>query len=165
MKKYIAGILGVIILLFGTTGCESDDEFLKEKSYSINTASFYNSVADIDMAINYGYARVQYMLMGEVHSSCSWLLMGIGLDTFTATGQNSIGSTNFVMGLNSSHGFVDHWFRNQYYVIYDLNKAIQKFVVLSRRFRVVDLPFIYIPHPIYPNSWKFRRTSTIPCLS
>ncbi len=157
MKKYIAEILGVIVLLFGTTGCESDDEFLKEKSYSINTASFYNSVADIDMAINYGYARVQYMLMGEVHSSCSWLLMGIGLDTFTATGQNNIGSTNFVVGLNSSHGFVDHWFRNQYYVIYDLNKAIQAIDTRDIKWESETQKTEYKAEAVFLRAWFYRN--------
>ena len=125
LRKYIFETVAAAILLAGATGCESDDKFLEEKSYTLNTSTFYNSPADIEMALNYGYARIQYMLMGVMHNSCSWLLMGAGLDTFNGTGQNGIGSTNFVQGLTSSDGFVDHWFRNQYYVIYDINKVIQ----------------------------------------
>ncbi len=125
VKKYISSIIAGAIFLTGFTGCQNDNAFLEEKSYALNTFNYYKAAVDIEKALNYGYTNVQYLLMGVMHNNCSWLLMGAGLDTFNGVGQNGIGSTNFVQGLNSSDGFVDHWFRNQYYVIYDINKVIE----------------------------------------
>ena len=124
IRKYILATAAAIATL-AVTGCESDKNFLEEKSYTLNTKTFYNSPADVELAINYGYARVQYLLLGVMHNSCSWLLMGCGLDTFTTTNNNGIGGGNWDNGYNGNDGFIDHWFRNQYYVIYDMNKVIQ----------------------------------------
>jgi hypothetical protein len=138
-------------------GCENDNAFLEEKSYTLNTSTFYNSAADIELALNYGYARVQYLLMGVMHNNCSWLLMGAGLDTFNGTGQNGIGSTNFVQGLTSSDGFVDHWFRNQYYVIYDLNKVVEAIDNRDIKWNSETQKNEYRAEALFLRAWFYRN--------
>lgn len=157
VRKYIFGTVTAAVILAGVTGCESDDRFLEEKSYTLNTSTFYNSPADIEMALNYGYARIQYMLMGVMHNNCSWLLMGAGLDTFNGTGQNGIGSTNFVQGLTSSDGFVDHWFRNQYYVIYDINKVVQAIDTKNIVWTTETQKQEYRAEALFLRAWFYRN--------
>lgn len=157
IKKHILRILAAIVFLAEITGCQSDNAFLEEKSYTLNTSTFYNSAADVEMALNYGYARIQYLLMGVMHNSCSWLLMGAGLDTFNGTGQNGIGSTNFIQGLTSSDGFVDHWFRNQYYVIYDINKVIQAIDTKNIEWRSEAQKEEYKAEAIFLRAWFYRN--------
>ncbi|KAF5046582.1 SusD family protein [anaerobic digester metagenome] len=157
IKKYILGTVAIMMMLTGPTGCQNDNAFLEEKSYTLNTSTFYNSAADVEMALNYGYARIQYLLMGVMHNNCSWLLMGTGLDTFNGTGQNGIGSTNFIQGLTSSDGFVDHWFRNQYYVIYDINKVIQAIDTKNIEWRSETQKQEYKAEALFLRAWFYRN--------
>ncbi|MDI9604077.1 MAG: RagB/SusD family nutrient uptake outer membrane protein [Bacteroidota bacterium] len=157
IRKYIVSIIVGVAILVVPMGCENDNAFLEEKSYTLNTSTFYNSPADIELGLNYGYARVQYMLMGVMHNNCSWLLMGAGLDTFNGTGQNGIGSTNFVQGLTSSDGFVDHWFRNQYYVIYDLNKIVEAIDNRDIKWNSETQKNEYRAEALFLRAWFYRN--------
>ena len=51
IRKYILATAAAIATL-AVTGCESDKNFLEEKSYTLNTKTFYNSPADVELAIN-----------------------------------------------------------------------------------------------------------------
>ena len=83
--------------------------------------------------------------------------MGAGLDTFNGTGQNGIGSTNFVQGLTSSDGFVDHWFRNQYYVIYDINKVVQAIDTKNIVWTTETQKQEYRAEALFLRAWFYRN--------
>lgn len=153
--KYIIAITALFLGL-ALSGCKSDSEFLEEKSYTLNTQTFYNSPADIQLAINYGYARVQYLMLGVMHNTCSWLLMGCGLDTFTSTGTNGIGAGNWDNGYNANDGFVDHWFRNPYYAIYDINYVIQAIEDREISWNSDDQKNEYLAEARFLRGWLYR---------
>ena len=46
IRKYIIAAAAAIAM-FAVTGCESDSKFLEEKSYTLNTKTFYNTPAVI----------------------------------------------------------------------------------------------------------------------
>lgn len=122
IKKYILMAFSATALIAGLAGCQGADEFLTEHSYKFDDQTFYTSQADMEMGLNACYRQIQSLMMGQTHGGHSWMIMGLGLDTFGQTGGNSaFANWN---NLNSSDGMVRHWYDNLYKLINRANTVI-----------------------------------------
>lgn len=120
LKKYLAGTFICTLFLMGTTGCDND--FLKEKSYTLNTSTFYNTPSDLDMAINYLHQKIQYLMLGQAGEHNA-MMTGIGLDTFTSTNGNFI-TSDWTQMTPSEAGYVRHWYEHLFTLLNDANMVI-----------------------------------------
>ncbi len=122
LKKYLLFAFAGTSLVASFTGCQSEDEFLTEHSYKFDDQTFYRSQSDMEMALNGCYRQLQSLMMGQTHGGHSWMIMGLGLDTFGETG----GNNRFANwdNLNSSEGLTRHWYDNLYTMINRANTVI-----------------------------------------
>lgn len=101
----------------------NDDKFLEEHSYNYDDGSFYASESDMVMGLAPCYANMEYLMMGQTHGNHSWILQGMGLDTFSNTGHNTVPFGNWA-GLDATSGFGRHWFDECYRMINRCNTVI-----------------------------------------
>ena len=119
MKKYLL----ILCALAVAVSCVKDDKFLEEHSYTYDDNSFYTSESDMIMALTPCYANMEYLMMGQTHGNHSWMLQGMGLDTFSNTDANAKAFGNWP-GLNADSGFARHWFDELYRMINRCNTVI-----------------------------------------
>jgi hypothetical protein len=124
LNKYIFAFVAGASVVFGLTGCQSDDDFLTEHSYKYDDNGFYNSQDEIEEAINPCYREVQYLVQGQTHGGHSWMLMGWGDDTFGEGGWNDHFSNWNT--LTSQSGYTRHWYNELYYLVNYANTAIDE---------------------------------------
>ena len=121
-NKYLLAVLVGASLTTGFTGCQSEDEFLTEHSYTFNDQTFYTSESDMEMGLNACYRQIQSLMMGQTHGGHSWMIEGYGLDTFAPTnGNGDFGNWD---NLNSDNGYTRHWYDNLYTLINRANTVI-----------------------------------------
>lgn len=121
ITKILAALFAGVVFLGISTSCVNDSEFLKEKSYNYDDNSFYNSESDMIMALNPCYGAVEWLIVGETHGLHSWMIKGLGLDTFSTTdATNEFGAWN----LNPSNGYTRHWFEYLYNLVNKCNTVI-----------------------------------------
>ena len=101
--------LAASVALFSLSGCMSDEEFLKEHSFVANDQSYFTTEAAITYALNACYSQVEYLMAGNSHGQHSWLLQGMGLDTFTGTSGTQEWAANWP-AINPSNGTTRHWY-------------------------------------------------------
>lgn len=120
INRIIACILAGAALILGFTGCD-DDKFLEERSYSFDDNTFYNTESDMEMGIASCYAKAEYLMLGQMHGNHSWMLQGIGLDTFTQTGSDG----NFGdWSINAGNGYIRHWYDELFSLVNRANTVI-----------------------------------------
>lgn len=122
LNKYIFAFVAGTSVAFGLTGCQSDDDFLVEHSYKYDSGAFYNTEDEMEEAVNPCYREVQYLVQGQTHGTHSWMLFGVGLDTF---GQSS-GNDHFSNWplLTPASGYSRHWYNELYYLVNYANTAV-----------------------------------------
>lgn len=119
LNKYI-GILAACAVLF--TAC--DDEFLEEKSYTNDSAGFFQSEQAMEIGLAAAYSEVQYLIYGNMHTPHSWMLMGIGLDTFAQTSATDHFSN--WESLTEDSGYTRHWSDYLYKLANRANTVVDK---------------------------------------
>ena len=88
LTRYFFVVAVSTALATGLTGCLSQDEFLEEHSYKFDDQTFYQSESDMELALNGCYRQIQSLMMGQTHGAHSWMIGGIGLDTYSQKGGN-----------------------------------------------------------------------------
>ena len=83
LTKQILGIVALGAMALTQTACQSDSDFLKEHSYKQDDSGMFNSENEVAMAINSCYQEVNYLVLGQTHGYHSYMLTGVGLDTYT----------------------------------------------------------------------------------
>lgn len=105
--KNIKFILNTVALVLASaavfTSCMKDEDFLYENSYSWDDQSFYNTESDIMMGLNACYAEMEYLMAGNSHGQHSWMLQGMGLDTFAGTSGTAEWAANWP-AINNGNG-------------------------------------------------------------
>lgn len=112
LTKQILGIVALGAMALTQTACQSDSDFLKEHSYKQDDSGMFNSENEVAMAINSCYQKVNYLVLGQTHGYHSYMLTGVGLDTYTENNNNDCFS-NWTM-LNSANGYSRHWYNELY---------------------------------------------------
>jgi hypothetical protein len=122
LYNYIFSVLAGAAVAFAFSSCNSDDDFLKEHSYTYDSGGFYSTEEEMQEAVNPCYREVQYLVQGQSHGIHSWMLMGCGLDTFAENSNNDhfANWNNFT----SSSGYARHWYNELYYLVNYANTAI-----------------------------------------
>ena len=83
LTRYFFVVAVSTALATGLTGCLS-----QEHSYKFDDQTFYQSESDMELALNGCYRQIQSLMMGQTHGSHSWMIGGIGLDTYSQKGGN-----------------------------------------------------------------------------
>jgi len=105
MKIYkIFAALSACVILF--SAC-NDEAFLEEKSYKNDSAGFYQSERAMEIGLASCYAEVQYMIYGCMRTTHSFMLLGVGLDSFSETSATDHMS-NWA-SLTDQSGYARHW--------------------------------------------------------
>lgn len=122
LTKQILGIVALGAMALTQTACQSDSDFLKEHSYKQDDSGMFNTENEVAMAINSCYKEVNYLVLGQTHGYHSYMLTGVGLDTYTENNNNDCFS-NWTK-LNSANGYSRHWYNELYYLVNYANTAI-----------------------------------------
>jgi hypothetical protein len=122
LTRYFFVVAVSTALATGLTGCLSQDEFLEEHSYKFDDQTFYQSESDMELALNGCYRQIQSLMMGQTHGAHSWMIGGIGLDTYSQKGGNDHFSNWNT--LTSESGYTRHWYDNLFKLINRANTVI-----------------------------------------
>ncbi|MBR7004418.1 MAG: RagB/SusD family nutrient uptake outer membrane protein [Bacteroidales bacterium] len=123
MKLYrIFLAVATAIVCVSLTGC-NDEEFLNEKYYNSSDATYFTSEAAITYSLNSCYAETEYLMAGNSHGQHSWMLQGMGLDTFTGTSGTAEWAANWT-SINNSNGTTRHWYDYLYQLVSRCNTTI-----------------------------------------
>ena len=76
----------------------------------------------MELALNGCYRRIQSLMMGQTHGAHSWMIGGIGLDTYSQKGGNDHFSNWNT--LTSESGYTRHWYDNLFKLINRANTVI-----------------------------------------
>ena len=119
MKKYILILFAIVFAV----SC-NDDKFLEERTYIDDTNSFFQNQSSIEISLASCYSEVQYMTFGNIRggSEHNWMLMGLGLDTFTSTNGN-LQFTNWP-SLKDDSGYARHYGEYMYKLVNRANATI-----------------------------------------
>lgn len=120
MKKYIFSLLAIVLAV---ASCVKDDEFLKEEYFSSGDANYFTSEANIAQSLNACYRHVEYLMVGQSHGQHSWMLQGLGLDTFAWQGNTAEWAVNWP-AVNVGNGTTRHWYAELYKTIGQCNNTI-----------------------------------------
>lgn len=122
LKKYFLAVAVGAALTTGLTGCLSQDEFLEEHSYKFDDQTFYQSESDMELGLNGCYRMIQSLMMGQTHGGHSWMLGGLGLDTYSQTnGNDHFANWNTLTG---ESGYTRHWYDNLFKLVNRANTVI-----------------------------------------
>lgn len=122
ITKQILGIVALGAMSLSQTACQSDSDFLEEHSYQFDDQGMFNSESEIAMAINACYQKVNYLVLGQTHGYHSYMLTGVGLDTYCENNSNDCFS-NWTK-LTSANGYSRHWYNETFYLVNRANTAI-----------------------------------------
>lgn len=121
INKFLFTVVASASLMIGFTGCNGDDDFLEEHSYKYDDAGFYNTKEELEEGVNPLYRQVGYLYQAQCYSGHSWMIKGIGLDTFAPSSQWEF--ADWTQAKESS-GFTRHWYDNLYVIVNYANTAI-----------------------------------------
>lgn len=103
-------------------GC-NDDKFLEEKYFTSSDATYFSTEGAITYSLNSCYSEMEYLMAGNSHGQHSWMLQGMGLDTFTGTGGGAEWAANWT-SINTGNGTTRHWYDYLYQLIARCNDTI-----------------------------------------
>lgn len=104
--KGIILALAACATLVSVSSCSKD--FLDEHSYKFDVNGFYNTQEEITMGLNACYSEVSYMMTGCQRTYHSYMINGVGLDTFFQSSSNDCFS-NWTLLDNTGNGYSRHW--------------------------------------------------------
>ena len=120
MKKYIISLFAVVLAL---ASCVKDNEFLQEEYFSSSDANYFTSEANIIQSLNACYRHIEYLMVGQSHGQHSWMLQGMGLDTFYWASNGAEWACNWP-SINVGNGTTRHWYAELYKTIGQCNNTI-----------------------------------------
>jgi hypothetical protein len=122
INRFSTIVISLGIFLSILNSCLKDNDFLKEHSYNFDDKTFYNTESDMEIGLNSCYATVQYLMLGNSHERHSWMLQGLGCDTFFH--KNSFTEFSDWGKMNPDGGCTRHWFDYLYKLINRCNTII-----------------------------------------
>ena len=105
--------------------CQKDEDFLKEESWEWSDDTYFTSETAITNALNACYAEQEYLMAGNSHGQHSWMIQGMGLDTFTGTSGTAEWAANWP-NINNGNGTTRHWYDYGFQLIQRANLVIDK---------------------------------------
>lgn len=120
-KYFLALAAGISMV--SATSCSPDDKFLEENLYEWNDETYFNNEASITKVLNATYAHVEYLMVGQSHGQHSWMMQGMGLDTFYWKGTTNEWAVNWP-DVKTNNGTTRHWADNLYQVSNRANTVI-----------------------------------------
>lgn len=123
MKRVLYKAAVILATCAALSGCMSDKEFLEENLYEWNDETYFCSEAAITKALNASYAQVQYLMAGNSHQQHSWMLQGMGLDTFSGTSGTAEWAANWP-AVKTGNGTTRHWSDYTYQLVNRANTVI-----------------------------------------
>lgn len=121
-NQHVFGMTASLVVAVSLTGCLSQNEFLEEHSYNLDSSTFYKSESDMEMGLNGCYEKIQSLMMGQTHGGHSWMIEGLGLDTFCSTSGTS--QLSDWTKMTSQDGYSRHWYDNLYDLVNRANTVI-----------------------------------------
>ena len=118
----IISSIAVALLAMVATSC-NDDKFLEEEYFSASDVTYFKSEANIIQSLNACYRHVEYLMVGQSHGQHSWMLQGMGLDTFASTNVNAEWAVNWP-SINVGNGTTRHWYAELYKTVGQCNTTI-----------------------------------------
>ncbi|MBQ0151092.1 MAG: RagB/SusD family nutrient uptake outer membrane protein [Bacteroidales bacterium] len=123
----IKNILNTVAVALACTTLFSacnDKEFLEEHSYSNDSAGFYQSERSMEIGLASCYSEVQYLIFGNLRQPHSWMLLGLGCDTFANSSATNECSNWEAMTEDS--GQARHWPDFLYKLVNRANTVVDK---------------------------------------
>lgn len=154
LTKQILGIVALGAMALTQTACQSDSDFLKEHSYQQDDSGMFNSENEVAMAINSCYQEVNYLVLGQTHGYHSYMLTGVGLDTYTENNNNDCFS-NWTK-LNSANGYSRHWYNELYYLVNFANTAIYAIETKDIKYTTAEKKNELLGEARFMRGWAFR---------
>ena len=154
VTKQILGIIALGAMTLTQTACQSDSDFLKEHSYKFDDSGMFNTENEIAMAINSCYQEVNYLVLGQTHGYHSYMLTGVGLDTYCENNSNDCWS-NWTK-LNSANGYSRHWFNELYYLVNYANTAIDAIETKNITYSTKDKKNELLGEARFFRGWAYR---------
>ncbi len=124
LYNFIGAILAGSVLLGSLAGCMKDSEFLEEKSYDFNDKTYYQSQYEMETGLAACYSEIQYLILGQMRTNHSFMLMGTGLDTFTPTNANDPLAN--MVAMDPGNGYSRHWSEYLFNLVGRCNIVINK---------------------------------------
>lgn len=106
-----------------TSAC-NDEAFLEETSYKNDSAGFFMSQEAMEIGLASAYSEVQYLIFGNMRQPHSWMLMGLGCDTF-ANSSATNGCSNWE-AMTEDDGQARHWADYLYKLANRANTVVDK---------------------------------------
>lgn len=154
LTKQILGIVALGAMALTQTACQSDSDFLKEHSYKQDDSGMFNTENEVAMAINSCYKEVNYLVLGQTHGYHSYMLTGVGLDTYTENNNNDCFS-NWTK-LNSANGYSRHWYNELYYLVNYANTAIYAIETKDIKYTTAEKKNELLGEARFMRGWAFR---------
>lgn len=154
LTKQILGIVALGAMALTQTACQSDSDFLKEHSYQQDDSGMFNTENEVAMAINSCYQEVNYLVLGQTHGYHSYMLTGVGLDTYTENNNNDCFS-NWTK-LNSANGYSRHWYNELYYLVNFANTAIYAIETKDIKYTTDEKKNELLGEARFMRGWAFR---------
>ena len=146
--------VAIASLAVAFTGC-NDKDFLNEKYFSGSDATYVTSEAAITYLLNACYTEVEYLMAGNSHQQHSWMLQGMGLDTFTGTSGTAEWAANWT-AINVGNGTTRHWYDYLYQLVSRCNDAIYYIENASFSFSSDEMKKQLRAEAIFLKAWAYR---------
>ena len=118
--RSIITALAACVALVSVSSCS--ESFLDEHSYKFDDKGFYNTQEEIILGLNSVYSEIAYMMMGCQRTWHSYMINGVGLDTFAESNNNDCFS-NWDK-LIPDNGYSRHWSDYMYRMVNRANIVI-----------------------------------------
>lgn len=123
MKYILKAVAAVLACSVMFTAC-NDEKFLEETPYENDSAGFFQSEQAMEIGLASAYSEVQYLIYGNMRQPHSWMLFGLGCDTFAASDANN-GCSNWP-SMNEDNGQARHWADYLYKLANRANTVVDK---------------------------------------
>lgn len=123
MNNILKAVAAVLACSAMFTAC-NDEKFLEETPYSNDSAGFFQSEQAMEIGLASAYSEVQYIIYGNMRQPHSWMLFGLGCDTFAcSTATNGCGDWPT---MNEDNGQARHWCDYLYKLANRANTVVDK---------------------------------------
>jgi len=154
-RRILASIAACASLV-AATSCAKD--FLDEKSYKFDMNGFYNTQEEITLGLNSVYSEASYMMTGCQRTWHSYMINGVGLDTFGQTSNNDCFS-NWEK-LNPSNGYSRHWSDYMYRMINRANIVIDMMGSRTITYTSEEVKNSLLGEALFLRAWAYRALAT-----
>jgi len=150
--RRILAVIAVCVSLAALSSCSKD--FLDEKSYKFDMKGFYNTQEEITMGLNSVYSEASYMMTGCQRTWHSYMINGVGLDTFAETSNNDCFS-NWEK-LIPNNGYSRHWSDYMYQMINRANIVIDMIEEREIAYTSDEVKNSLLGEALFLRAWAYR---------